>query len=556
MVFSSLTFLYLFLPAVMLLYCIVPARARNAVLLIASMAFYFCGEQLYLLLMLGEIALTYVAGRLMEAGDGSVDFRKNGAAEKKAYDAGVNVGRAVQTVPVGEGRNDNRGRQRKCVLIMFLILSFGLLTLFKYADLLPETVNALAGTGVLGLLRLPLPIGISFYIFQSVSYGIDVYRGRYPAEKNPFRLALYISFFPQLIAGPIVRYDAVREKLAAARTIEVRRLERGIVRFCAGLGKKVLIADRLYALCEAAAAVSAPSVVLAWVEGLAFLLYVYFDFSGYSDMAIGLACCFGFDIPENFRYPLISGSVREFWRRWHVSLGTWFRDYLYIPLGGSRRGLWRHIRNLLIVWCLTGLWHGASWNFVIWGVCFGAILILEVLFGRNALTTLASGDVPSPGIVPAAGDVSASGIVSASADASTLGDASVSKKTSAQGMRGRVALRTLRTAAVLTGTVLIFVWFRFIEVHDAVSQFGKMFGTVPFWSADTAYILSSGIILLAAALLGATPIPKHLMHLLEKRKGAEFLIPILETVWVLLILLFVTAYLVDGSFSPFLYFRF
>ena len=212
MVFSSLTFLYLFLPAVMLVYCIVPAKARNAVLLLASMTFYFCGEQLYLLLMLGEIVLAYAAGRLAEPRSG-----------------------------------EKSGRGRKAVLVIFLVLSFGLLTLFKYADLLPETVNAIAGREVLGLLRLPLPIGISFYIFQGVSYGIDVYRGRYPAEKNPVRLALYISFFPQLIAGPIVRYDAIRESLAAERRISVERLERGIVRFCTGLGKKLLIADRLFA---------------------------------------------------------------------------------------------------------------------------------------------------------------------------------------------------------------------------------------------------------------------------------------------------------------------
>ncbi len=473
MVFSSLTFLYLFLPTVMLAYCIVPAKARNAVLLLASMTFYFCGEQLYLLLMLGEIALAYVAGRLAE--------------------------------PRGEGKS---GRGRKAVLVIFLVLSLGLLALFKYADLLPETVNAIAGREVLGLLRLPLPIGISFYIFQGISYGIDVYRGRYPAEKNPVRLALYISFFPQLIAGPIVRYDALRESLAAERKISIERLERGLVRFCTGLGKKLLIADRLFALCEAAAAASSPSVVLAWAEGLAFLMYVYYDFSGYSDMAIGLAGCFGFDIPENFRYPLISGSFREFWRRWHISLGTWFRDYLYIPLGGNRKGRARHLRNLLIVWGLTGLWHGASWNFVIWGACFGVLLILET---------------------------------------------AVRKKETA---RPRIALRIARTAVVLVVTTAVFVWFRFTEFSNAVSQFGRMFGTVALWSRDTAYLLSGSAVLLACALLGATPLPKRAMLVLTKKKGSDVWLPILETAWILGILLFATAYLVDGSFSPFLYFRF
>lgn len=476
MVFSSLTFLYLFLPAVMLAYCIAPAKARNAVLLLASMTFYFCGEQLYLLLMLGEIALAYVAGRLAE--------------------------------PRGDGKS---GQGRKAVLVIFLVLSLGLLGVFKYADLLPGTVNAIAGREVLGLLRLPLPIGISFYIFQGVSYGIDVYRGRYPAEKNPVRLALYISFFPQLIAGPIVRYDAIRESLAAERRISIERLESGLVRFCTGLGKKLLIADRLFALCEAAAAASSPSVVLAWAEGLAFLMYVYYDFSGYSDMAIGLAGCFGFDIPENFRYPLISGSFREFWRRWHISLGTWFRDYLYIPLGGNRKGRAKHLRNLLIVWGLTGLWHGASWNFVIWGACFGVLLIVEVLFAKHGAT-------------PAA--------------------------------HPRNVMRIARTAVVLVVTTTVFVWFRFTEFSDAVSQFGRMFGTVALWSRDTAYLLSGSAVLLACALLGATPLPKRAMLALTKKKGSDVWLPILETAWILGILLFATAYLVDGSFSPFLYFQF
>ena len=426
--------------------------------------------------MLGEIALAYIAGRLAE--------------------------------PRGERKS---GRGRKAVLVIFLVLSFGLLGLFKYADLLPGTVNAIAGREVLGLLRLPLPIGISFYIFQGVSYGIDVYRGRYPAEKNPVRLELYISFFPQLIAGPIVRYDAIRESLAAERRISVERLERGIVRFCTGLGKKLLIADQLFALCEAAAASTAPSAVLAWTEGLAFLLYVYYDFSGYSDMAIGLAGCFGFDIPENFRYPLISDSFREFWRRWHISLGTWFRDYLYIPLGGNRKGRARHLRNLLIVWGLTGLWHGASWNFVIWGACFGVLLIVEVLFAKHEAT-------------PAAHPCN--------------------------------VLRIARTAVVLVVTTAVFVWFRFTTFSDAVSQFGRMFGTVALWSRDTAYLLSGSAVLLAVALLGATPLPKRAVLAMTKKTGADVWLPILETAWILGILLFATAYLVDGSFSPFLYFRF
>ena len=461
MVFSSLTFLYLFLPAVILLCICVPARFRNAVLLLAGLVFYFCGEQLYLLLMLGDILLTYVSARLIDVSE---------------------------------------GKRRKAVLIVFLVLSFALLGFFKYADLLPGTVNSIAGHEVFALLELPLPIGISFYIFQSVSYGIDVYRRRYPAEKNLLNLALYVSFFPQLIAGPIVRFETVKENLKK-REFSFERLGDGLFRFTLGLGKKVLIADRLYAFCNEAANTAEPSVILAWVEGLAFLLYVYFDFSGYSDMAIGLAHSFGFDLPENFNYPLISSGFRDFWRRWHISLGSWFRDYLYIPLGGSRKGLGIHIRNLLIVWALTGLWHGASWNFVLWGLCFGIVLILEVLLDKIGFSKY---------------------------------------------------LRIL----VIPVTILFFVWFRFTDLSPAFRQFGLMFGNAPLWSSASAYLMKGAAVLIPAAIIGATPLPKMAAKKTEGLKISPYILPLLKTVLILTILAFATGYLVDGSFSPFLYFRF
>ncbi|MBQ7596760.1 MAG: MBOAT family protein, partial [Clostridia bacterium] len=300
---------------------------------------------MYLLLMICEIIITYVLGLLIKWFEGAL---------------------------------------KKVFLILLLVLSRGALGVFKYSSLFTDTVNALAGNSLIGAFKLHMPIGISFYTFQSISYGIDVYRGRHPAEKNILRMATYVSLFPQLIAGPIVRYEDVAKELRE-RKMTFSNFGEGAFRFVLGLGKKVLIADRLFAFCENAASANQPSMVLAWAEGLAFLMYVYFDFSGYSDMAIGLGKCLGIKFPENFNYPLISKSIREFWRRWHITLGSWFRDYLYIPLGGNRHGIVKQIRNLLIVWALTGLWHGASWNYVIWGLGFGVILVMEtVLFKKTS----------------------------------------------------------------------------------------------------------------------------------------------------------------------------
>ena len=470
MVFSSLTFLYIFLPATLLLYFVLPKKARNALLLAASLVFYFCGERIYLLLMLGEILLAYLAGILFE--------------------------------------KTNGGRKR-AVLVVFLVLSFGMLGLFKYADLFTGSVNAIIGREVLAALRLHMPIGISFYVFQSVSYGIDIWRGKYPAEKNPLRLATYISFFPQLIAGPIVRYDEISKELKDRKTT-FQTFGDGAFRFVLGLGKKVLIADRLFAFCTAASKVGEPSLILAWTEALAFLLYVYFDFSGYSDMAIGLGAIFGFRIPENFNYPLVAGSIREFWRRWHITLGAWFRDYLYIPLGGSRHGLLRQIFSLLFVWAMTGLWHGASWNYMIWGACFGVLLVIETVISR------------------------------------------LRKKEEKPGLWLSLPRRLL----VFAVSALIFVWFRFQGAGEALHQFSLMFGGAPLWSSETAYLLQGAAVILIAALIGATPLPKMLFSRLEKTKPGVYILPAARVILMIGVLGLSTAYLVDGSFSPFLYFRF
>ena len=478
MVFSSLVFLYLFLPGTLLLYAIAPVKAKNAVLLILSLAFYFCGEQLKVLLMLGEIALTYAAGRLL-------DVRK--------------------------GEDSNSGltafqmQKKKAVLVIFLTLSLALLFGFKYTGLLEDTVNAAAGRKLLGFAPPALPIGISFYTFQCMSYVIDVYRGDHSAEKNPVSLALYISFFPQLIAGPIVRYDTVADALKT-REFNFTRFGKGAFRFTLGLGKKVLLADLLFTFASAGGS----GMLLAWLQSIAYLFYVYFDFSGYSDMAAGLAMIFGFDIPENFNYPLISRSFREFWRRWHISLGSWFRDYLYIPLGGNRKGPGITIRNILLVWALTGLWHGASWNFVIWGLAFGVLLVLETLCEGRRKT----GETDSP------------------------------RRNS-----------WLRVPFVLLMTVLIFVFFRFPDYTEAAAQFRKMFSG-SFWTAESFYYVRSAAVLLVFSAFGATPLPKRLASRIFLTRSGQRSATFVQAVWMLLILLLVTASLVDGSFSPFLYFRF
>ena len=495
MVFSSLAFLYLFLPVTLLLYAAVsflwPAgtaqamrsRTLNTVLLLCSLAFYFCGEQLKVLVMVGEIALAYAAGLLL-----------------------------VRLA----------GKQKKAALGIFLSISLALLCFFKYSG------------------RTALPIGISFYTFQCMSYVIDVYRGDYPAEKDPLSFALYVSFFPQLIAGPVVRYHMVSGALKE-RPFSFDRLGEGALRFSAGLGKKVLIADRLYAFASSPGSGSA----LAWAQSAAYLLYVYFDFSGYSDMAIGLAKAFGFDIPENFSYPLISRSVKEFWRRWHISLGSWFRDYVYIPLGGSRRGLPVKIRNLLAVWTLTGMWHGASLNFAVWGLFFGILLALESLWERRGTASRTTDPLQSgPGRDQTAAH--------SAAKPDPLRSRPGSAETAAH---SRTSLGFLRIPLVLFFTVLGFVFFRFTDLSEAFGQFRQMFSG-PFLTADGLYLLKNSAVILAAAFLGATPLPKRLAQRIFASPFGKKLEPFAGAVWMLLILLLSTASLVNGSFSPFLYFRF
>ena len=334
MLFSSITFLYYFLPVVLLLYAITPKALKNAVLLISSLVFYAWGEPIYIFLMAATIGIAYIMGLLIE--------RFRGRLWSKVF------------------------------LILSIISSLAGLIYFKYADFFIGNFNRITGLSA-PLLKLALPIGISFYTFQVLSYTVDVYRGDAKAQKNPINLATYVALFPQLIAGPIVRYADIENQLTA-RTHSFEKIAYGIKRFIIGLAKKIILANALGELTEAFICSNDKSVLFFWLFALCYMLQIYFDFSGYSDMAIGLGSLFGFKFAENFHYPFISSSITEFWRRWHISLGTWFRDYVYIPLGGNRVKKLRWLFNIFVVWFLTGFWHGAEWNFVVWGLYFGVLL--------------------------------------------------------------------------------------------------------------------------------------------------------------------------------------
>lgn len=463
MVFSSIPFLYFFLPATLLCYLVAPKKVKNVVLLIFSLLFYWWGEPKYALLMVFTITFCYIAGILIEN---------------------------RRTAPKG-----------KLLLTFSVAVPLGLLALFKYADFFLSSVNSLIGADI-PLLKLALPIGISFYTFQALSYVVDVYRGDVPAQRNYINLATYIVLFPQLIAGPIVRYTTVVEDLQS-RKHTGEDVALGIRRFIMGLGKKVLIANLLGSLCTAYRESAEPSVLFAWLYAVSYALQIYFDFSAYSDMAIGMGKMLGFRFLENFNYPFISKSITEFWRRWHISLGSWFRDYVYIPLGGNRVGAKRQIFNILAVWCLTGLWHGANWTFMAWGLYFGILLIIEKLFLKKYLEKLPS---------------------------------------------------VFQHAYVLIFVIISFVLFNAETFTMAKDDLAVMFGFsgLPLISDDTVYNLISYAVLLVCALIGATPLCKKLFNKAEKNKAVQ----LLEVVFTGVILILSTAYLVDGSFNPFLYFRF
>ena len=457
MLFSSIPFLFYFLPCVLLVYFAVPQKGRNAVLLAASLFFYGWGEPKFLLFMVFSIVQGYVFARLIA-----------------------------------------RGKRKKLFLTLSLVVSFALLAYCKYADFFIENFNAVTGLS-LPLLKIALPIGISFYTFQIASYEIDVYRGDVAAQRNFIDFAAYVAMFPQLIAGPIVRYRDIAPQLKE-RMHSLDAAASGASRFAVGLGKKVLLANILAQLVSAYKASAEQTALYAWLYAGAFTLQIYFDFSGYSDMAIGLGRIFGFTFPENFRYPYISKSITEFWRRWHMSLGTWFRDYLYIPLGGSRCSRIRHIFNILVVWMATGFWHGAAWNFVFWGLFYAVLLMAEKFFLLPALK------------------------------------------------KGRV----LPHVYVLLAVTLGFVLFDAASLKDALHQLGTLFGagTASGLGTEALYMLRSYGVVLALAALGATPLPAMLWKKVQEAKSLAPVLTVAEPLCTFALLALCTAFLVDGSFNP------
>ena len=467
MLFSSIPFLYYFLPLVLAVYFLVPRGLKNAVLFASSLLFYAWGEPRFCLFMLLSILQGYVFGRLIE-------------------------------------KNAENRKWSKIFLTASVLLSLGLLGYCKYADFFISSLNAVTGSS-LKLLHVALPIGISFYTFQILSYVVDVYRGDVPAQKSFLKLGTYIAMFPQLIAGPIVRYAEIAPQLDERETT-FEDIAAGAGRFVIGLSKKVLLANVLYEIITVFQKSRDLSVLFYWLYAVSFTLQLYFDFSGYSDMAIGLGRIFGFHFSENFDYPYISGSITEFWRRWHKSLGSWFRDYVYTPLGGNRVSNAKWLRNILVVWLLTGLWHGASWNFVFWGLGFAVLLVAEKLLYKERL-----------------------------------------EKT-----------HVLKHVYVLLFVTLSFVLFNASSVKEAASQIGAMFGAdgLPLVSAESLYYAKSYAVTFLIAVIGAMPLCKNVVSkLAESARGAQVL-AILQPVWLVLLLAACTAFLVDGSFNPFLYFRF
>jgi len=461
MLFSSIPFLYCFLPAVLIVYFSVPFRFKNAVLLLSSLIFYGWGEPKLLILMVFTITMMYLCGLAIEA-----------AGSRK---------------------------QKRFWLVVSCVVSLSLLGLYKYADFFLSSFNSLTGLS-LPLLKLALPVGISFYTFQCLSYTVDVYRGRVPAQRNIISFGAYVALFPQLIAGPIVRYSDIARELDS-RSHSWEAVGSGLQRFLIGLGKKVILADNFALFIKLFRESGEPSTLFYWLYAAAFMLNIYFDFSGYSDMAIGLGRIFGFHFIENFNYPYISKSITEFWRRWHMSLGSWFRDYVYIPMGGNRVSRGRWVFNILTVWMLTGAWHGAAWNFVLWGLLYAVMLLLE---------KWVSGLQELPDV--------------------------------------------LRHGYVLLIVCLGFVLFNADSTAQALRDLAALFGLagLPAVTAPALYYLKSFAPLFVIACFGATPWPKDAAkHLEDTRLGR-----VLQLLFFIAILLVSTAYLVDGSFSPFLYFRF
>lgn len=468
MIFSSVLFLYIYLPLVLLVYQLTPLKYRNLLLLIVNLIFYGWGEPVYILLMFLSIGIDYVNGYY-----------------------------------VAKYRDIDRKKAKRFVIIS-VVMNLSLLGFFKYYDFLVGSLNNLLNVQVLHPLGLALPIGISFYTFQTMSYTIDIYRHQADAQKNIINFGTYVTLFPQLIAGPIVRYNDVADQLEH-REYSADQFAYGVQRFILGLAKKVLLANNIGLLWETVQRMDfgSMSVLAAWLGIIAFAFQIYFDFSGYSDMAIGLGKMFGFTFLENFNYPYISKSITEFWRRWHISLSVWFKEYVYIPLGGNRKGTFRMVLNLAVVWMLTGFWHGASWNFLWWGSYFGVLLIIEKLFLKRLLDSC-------PAII--------------------------------------THLYTL---------ILVLISWVLFALSDGPSIFTYLRAMFALngnglFDSSSIYLLANYAVMLVILTIASLPLGKKLYHRFIENQPGYVLVPLV----LLFLLLASTAYIVDASYNPFLYFRF
>ncbi len=467
MLFSSISFLYIFLPIAFLLYFITPPKYRNYTLLILSIAFYFFGEPVYVLLLIFSALSDYLHGLYI--------------AKKRAT------------------------KKSKIALVSSILINLTMLFFFKYLDFFISMLNGLLGLSI-PLMHIPLPIGISFFTFQTMSYSIDVYRGHIKAEKNLLTMATFVCLFPQLIAGPIVRYSDIEKSLKNRKT-NLDSYYLGTKRFVIGLAQKVIIANSLGEFVKIFKASNDKSTVFFWAYAIAFSLQIYFDFAAYSNMAIGLGKVLGFTFPENFNYPYIAKNITDFWRCWHMTLSSWFRDYLYIPLGGNKKGPFRQAINILIVWSVTGLWHGAAFNFVLWGFYFGILLILEKFVAKKWLDKL-------PGFI--------------------------------------------QHIYLIVVVLFSFVIFDSNSIAEIVSNFAGIFALkgLPFFSFEANYYITSYAMVFILAFVLATPLVKNAYEKLATSRYGNPLIAVLEPIIMAILLLISTAYIVDGSFNPFLYFRF
>jgi len=459
MLFSSIIFIYYFLPILLLIYFIIQNNYRNLVLLIFSLLFYFLGEPKYIIVLILSCIINYILS-------------------KKIYS----------------------GERSKLYLIIGYIYNIGQLLIFKYTDFFIDNINNIIGSSI-PFMYIVMPIGISFFTFQALGYVIDVYNKKHKPARNLLDFMTYVCLFPQLIAGPIVRYSDVNDELKN-RTTSYSKFSEGIKRFVIGLSKKVLLANILGEFVKDLVEVT---VLSSWLKPIAFTLQIYFDFSGYSDMAIGLGLMFGFRFKENFNYPFIASSITDFWRRWHISLSSWFKDYVYIPLGGNRVSKIKFIRNIFVVWFLTGFWHGASWNFIIWGLYFGVLLVIEKFLLKKYID-----------------------------------------KT-----------KIFKYIYTIIIVIISFLIFNTEGITNIITSIKNMFflNNIPLIGKETIYYFKSNLILFIISIIGSTPLLKITINKIKESK-LKIIIDVLEPVTYIILLILVTSFLIDASFNPFLYFRF